>query len=251
MTASAAIRSDIIGGGPSVTRTVLGHAGSTVLEPAHRTCKAEAVTVQQTPRRRGRPRNPDVEPRVFEAALAVYAERGWYGFSFEAVCRRAGVGPAAIYRRWSSKSELLAAAILAAERPLPELDTGSSREDFLTLARHLMLLYRGPSGIIGLRMVLDARTNPELGEQLVGMTSDARAHDIRRVVERALARGDLRQPTSTRVVLNTLIGATLSHVLLAPMSEDEARVAEQDEVFLARLVDSLLEPAKPARRSAG
>jgi AcrR family transcriptional regulator len=177
---------------------------------------------------------------VCDAALAVYAERGWYGFSVEAVCRRAGVGPAAILRRWKSKSELLAAAIRAAERPLPDLDTGSSREDLLVLARHLVLLYRGPSGVVGLRMVLDARTHPELGEQLAGMTSDVQARDIRRPVERALARGDLRQPTSLRVALNTLIGATLSHVLLAPVNEDQDRIAQQDEQFLTQLVDSLL-----------
>jgi AcrR family transcriptional regulator len=170
----------------------------------------------------------------------VYAERGWYGFSIEAVCRRAKVGPAAILRRWKSKSELLAAAIRAAERPLPELDTGSSREDLLVLARHLLLLYRSPSGVIGLRMVLDARNNPELGEQLVDMTSDRRAQDIRRPVERALTRGDLRQSTSLRVALNTLIGATLTHVLLVPASENEDRVAQQDEQFLNDLVDSLL-----------
>jgi hypothetical protein len=135
---------------------------------------------------------------------------------------------------------LLAAAIRTAERPLPELDTGSSREDLLVLGRHLVLLYRGPSGVIGLRMMLDARSNPELGEQLVRMTSDKRAQDIRRPVERALTRGDLRQPTSLRVALNTLIGATLTHVLLMPASEDEERIAQQDEQFLNDLVDSLL-----------
>jgi AcrR family transcriptional regulator len=177
---------------------------------------------------------------VLGAALAVYAERGWYGFSFEAVCRRAGVGPAAVLRRWKSKSELLSAAIRAAERPFPELDNGSSREDLLVLARHFVLLYRGPSGVIGLRMVLDALTNPELGEELVTMTSDVRAQAIRGAVERALARGDLRQPTSLRVALNTLIGATLSHVLLGRPSEYDDRVAQQDEKFLNDLVDSLL-----------
>jgi AcrR family transcriptional regulator len=200
------------------------------------------LTVQDTPRRPGRPRNPHVEPRVCEAALSVYAERGWYGFTIEAVCRRANVQQAAIFRRWNSKSELLAAAIRAAELPLPELDTGSSREDLLVLARHLVLLYRGPSGVIGIRMMLDSRSNPELGEQLVAMTSDRRAQEIRRPVERALERGDLRQPTSLRVALNTLIGATMTHVLLVPANEDEDRVAQQDERFLNDLVDSLLAP---------
>src|ERR1700746_3102675 len=37
----------------------------------------------------GRPRDPDLESRVFAAALKIYAEAGWSGFSFEAVARTA------------------------------------------------------------------------------------------------------------------------------------------------------------------
>src|ERR1700759_5494534 len=37
----------------------------------------------------GRPRDPNLEARVFAAALAIYAEAGWSGFSFEAVARSA------------------------------------------------------------------------------------------------------------------------------------------------------------------
>jgi DNA-binding transcriptional MerR regulator/predicted nucleic acid-binding protein len=44
--------------------------------------------------RPGRPRDPNLESRVFAAALRVYAEAGWSGFSFDAVARRAGVGKA-------------------------------------------------------------------------------------------------------------------------------------------------------------
>ena len=39
---------------------------------------------------RGRPLDPGLEDRVFDAAIALYAETGWAGFSFEAVARRAG-----------------------------------------------------------------------------------------------------------------------------------------------------------------
>ena len=49
------------------------------------------------------------------AALAVYAEAGWSGFSFDAVARRAGVGKAPLYLRWASKEDLLLAAFRAAK----------------------------------------------------------------------------------------------------------------------------------------
>ena len=56
---------------------------------------------------RGRPRDPNLEERVFDAAIAVYAEGGWRTFSFATVAARAGVGKAALYRRWESPGEML------------------------------------------------------------------------------------------------------------------------------------------------
>lgn len=44
--------------------------------------------------RGGRPRDPDVDRRIIEAALQVFGLSGWSGFSMEAVARTAGVGKA-------------------------------------------------------------------------------------------------------------------------------------------------------------
>ncbi len=191
-------------------------------------------------RPRGRPRDPEIEPRVYSAALTVYSERGWYGFSFEAISKLAGVGQAALYRRWSTKADLLAQAIQSLERPLPAIDTGSSREDLLDVGRHLIRVFRGPSGVVGLRMVLDARTNPELAEQFTAMQNDARAKAIRAVVRRAIRRGDVPATATLELVLQLLIGACLSHMLLTPpVPEDHDSLTNDDELFLQRLVDGL------------
>ena len=55
------------------------------------------------PATRGRPADPDIEQRVLAAALTVYGEVGWAGFTLDRVARRAPVGKAALYRRWPSK----------------------------------------------------------------------------------------------------------------------------------------------------
>ena len=65
----------------------------------------------ETSLRPGRPRDPDVDRRVAQAAVAQFGEAGWQGFSVEAVARRAGVGKASIYLRWPTKSELLLDAL--------------------------------------------------------------------------------------------------------------------------------------------
>jgi AcrR family transcriptional regulator len=193
---------------------------------------------------RGRPRDPLMEPRVFNAALEVYSQRGWSGFTLDAVARTAGVGNAAIYRRWTSKAELLTQAVEAYALILEDIDTGSSREDLLALARHFLLGYQVHGGIAGLRMVLDARTHPELA-RLFEVTREGQRKAIAlKVVRRAAARGDLLPTHTPGTALEILAGATLVHLLYRP---DEATVGEptisaEEERFLSRLVDGLLAP---------
>ena len=184
-----------------------------------------------------------IEPRMYAAALAVYAERGWYGFSLEAAGRQAGVGQGAMYRRWSSKAALLAEAVTGSEPVLAPIDTGSTREDLIALARHFLVSYRGPAGVVGLRMVLDARTNPELAEQFEQMLTSRRAQDARAIVKRGFERGDLRAPATADLVLEVITGTTLSHVLF---NARPATTSAADERFLGRLVDSLLCPGDEA-----
>jgi AcrR family transcriptional regulator len=154
------------------------------------------MSMTETRRPRGRPRDPKIEPLMYDAALVIYAERGWSGFSLEAVGRQAGVSQGAMYRRWSSKAELLAEAINARAPVVRPIDTGDTREDLVQLARFFVANYRDAIGVVGLRMVLDARTNPELAERFERMLTGARAAGARRIVTRAYDRGDLQEPTT-------------------------------------------------------
>ncbi|MFI6392812.1 TetR/AcrR family transcriptional regulator [Nonomuraea sp. NPDC050547] len=62
-------------------------------------------------RGRGRPRDPGTDTAILAAALELFVERGVEGTSMEQVAKRAGVGKLTLYRRWSSKEDLLAQAI--------------------------------------------------------------------------------------------------------------------------------------------
>ncbi|MFC4014297.1 TetR/AcrR family transcriptional regulator [Nonomuraea purpurea] len=62
-------------------------------------------------RGRGRPRAPETDTAILTAALELFVERGVEGTSMEQVAKRAGVGKLTLYRRWSSKEDLLAQAI--------------------------------------------------------------------------------------------------------------------------------------------
>lgn len=64
-----------------------------------------------TTRGRGRPRDPETDTAILNAALELFVERGVEGTSIEQVAKRAGVGKLTVYRRWSTKEDLLAQAI--------------------------------------------------------------------------------------------------------------------------------------------
>ncbi|MCO1658857.1 TetR/AcrR family transcriptional regulator [Pseudonocardia humida] len=62
-------------------------------------------------RGRGRPKDPEAGRAILRAGLELFVERGFEGTSMEQIAKRAGVGKLTVYRRWSSKEELLSRAI--------------------------------------------------------------------------------------------------------------------------------------------
>ncbi|MEV0612757.1 TetR/AcrR family transcriptional regulator [Nonomuraea sp. NPDC050404] len=62
-------------------------------------------------RGRGRPRDPETDTTILRAALELFIERGVEGTSMEQIAKRAGVGKLTVYRRWSTKEDLIAQAV--------------------------------------------------------------------------------------------------------------------------------------------
>ena len=62
-------------------------------------------------RGRGRPRDPATADAILRAGLDLFVERGIDGASIEQIAKRAGVGKLTVYRRWSTKEQLIAQAI--------------------------------------------------------------------------------------------------------------------------------------------
>src|SRR3954467_9338627 len=63
----------------------------------------------------GRPRDPRVDAAVRAATLELLVEQGYQGTSIQAIARRAGVSAPSIYRRWSSKAELVEAVVFPSD----------------------------------------------------------------------------------------------------------------------------------------
>src|SRR5436190_10124893 len=122
-------------------------------------------TVVEAPERpRGRPRSAIADQAIRDAAVELFAERGFEGVSVEDVAERAGVSRATIYRRYPSKVDLIveAGACLAAD-DIAFPDTGNLRDDLRGLARSLVDAFKGsPAGRVMPVMVFERRRYPEL-----------------------------------------------------------------------------------------
>ncbi len=194
---------------------------------------------------RGRPRDPGLEDRVFDAAIALYAEVGWAGFSFDALAKRSGVGKDALYRRWgASRAGLLRQTLEARWYGVDQIDAGSIREDLLALARMWLRLRTGPYGKVGLHMMIDTMRFPEVADVLAGYREDA-VRQARAIVRRAIDRGEIPPTTNPGLVLDIVVGGVTNHVATTPQRLRPAMTAKMDE-FAVSLVDVLLSGVKQA-----
>jgi AcrR family transcriptional regulator len=186
----------------------------------------------------GRPRDPQVDRRIAQAALDLFADAGWAGFSMEAVARRAGVGKASLYLRWTSKEALLADAVTWRLGRVADVDTGTLRGDLVELATQVLDIYAGDTGRAAMRLTLEAASIPGMAEHGAAMRQ-AQARAAKAIVRRGIRRGEAAPGTSAALLLNTLTGGAMMLALSTP-EERRADLARNTGARARRLVDFLL-----------
>lgn len=189
--------------------------------------------------RPGRRRDPSLEPRVVAAALAVYAEAGWSGFSFDAVARRASVGKAPLYLRWASKEDLLLAAFGAHTTAITITDSGNLRDDLTEYTCRLIDSKAGPDGWAFLRLHLEATLIPALHASFSSQIANPHVEGARALLDRALERGELRPGSPTDLMLDSLYGAVLIKIILSPPGGRE-QLAQDPRGYAGQIVDFVL-----------
>ncbi|MFI6291395.1 TetR/AcrR family transcriptional regulator [Nonomuraea sp. NPDC050790] len=189
---------------------------------------------------RGRPADPGIEERVLTAALTLYGEVGWAGFTLDAVARRAPVGKAALYRRWPTKESLLLAAFeRLSELPAEPLDPKDLRGLLVTVAEQVIGMYVGPKAMVLPRIILEAGQYPPHFDQMVQNIVQARFSLGHEVVEAALERGELPPGTSPDLIVDAIMGGVLRLLVLTPGTRRAAIHAERAR-HAAAIADAVL-----------
>jgi AcrR family transcriptional regulator len=150
----------------------------------------------------------EVTDAITNAFFEELAEVGYGRLSIDAVARRAGVGKAAIYRRWKSKLDMtvaLTSGVAVAALDVP--DTGNLRDDIREyLAGGLAALTHPQAQKIIPDLLAEAARNPTLTDALLTMVQNPRRAKAAQLVERAIARGELPAGTDVGMCLDLLAG---------------------------------------------
>jgi len=181
-----------------------------------------------------RRRGAALEEAILDAGWDQLLAEGYDKFAFESVAERAKTGKAVLYRRWPDKESLLLAVL--ANRgflvPVEVPDTGSLREDVLTLLRSANRAGDSAAGlfstILGAYFNETETTPAQLRARLLGEGSVAMAQ----VIQQAIARGEVAAALPPRVV--SLPGDLLRHEFIMNLRRvpDETTVDIVDTVFL-------------------
>ena len=145
------------------------------------------------PRRRG----DALFQAIFAATMAELAEIGYAGIAMERVAARARTSKASLYRRWPSRADLVAEAILhCGPEPIEPPDTGSLRGDLLSLLQRMADRLDGPFGE-ALRGVL-AETLADPSRTAAARSRMTALGDalMAAIVDRAIARGEIGGPAT-------------------------------------------------------
>lgn len=188
------------------------------------------------PERRTRPggRSARVNEAILTAVLDELVESGYSKLSFDKVATRAQVHRATLYRRWATKEELVAEALLAQTgQAVPMPDTGSLREDLRLLTHAIVANISTPDGQSLLRtLVSDAGQVPEIsvaGRAFWGERFALAGAIVRRGIER----GELPPGTDPAFFIERLIAPLFLRLLITAEPIDAA--------YADRIVDSLLD----------
>ena len=170
----------------------------------------------------GRPREPRADRAILAAALELMAERGVRDLSMDDLARRAGVGKAAIYRRYRSKDELIASAVAALVTEIEVPDTGSTRDDLLALMRDAVEVYSGAVAASAMPSLVEAMSRDrELAHAIREGFLAGRRSALQAVLERGVARGDLRRDLDLDLALDVLGGPLFYRLLITGGPIDE------------------------------
>ena len=175
--------------------------------------------------RRPDPRVERSRQAILDATRELLADGDVGSLTVEAVASRSGVAKTTIYRRWRDKWELALDAVMIDMIPRFEkpVDVGDTRKELLTFINQVVRMQASaPFGPAMQGLVSQIATDPELARVYRDQVVQPRMDQLGPVIERGIARGDLRPDTDVRLVHELLVGPIFYRLLFsgAPLTRN-------------------------------
>lgn len=170
-------------------------------------------TPETTAHTGGRPRSPEADRAIMDAAVRLLSEEGYARMSVERIAAEAGVGKTTIYRRYRDRQDVAAAAAIhVARHGAFEAPEGVDARTGLVHALAHVSRAVGSAPVLSMLGTLIAE-QPQAPTHLKRfwehvLTPHQKA--TRSIIERGVRRGEVQQGARLEVVSEALVGAFLA-----------------------------------------
>ena len=185
--------------------------------------------------RAGRPRDARLDDAIVAATIELLEERGYNDMSLAAVAERASTSTTAIYRRWKSKSELVAHAVFRTEGDDVVAETDNIAVDIASMVRWAAEKLARPAALAAVVGILGESRSERVARSTAAAMASKRVIDR---LNRAKVRGEIRADVDTRVLASLIAGPVLNEVFAGG-------AAHVNERWIAELVSIVLDGVRP------
>jgi AcrR family transcriptional regulator len=198
--------------------------------------------------RRGRPRDPSRDDAIIDATIEVLVRDGYDRLSMEGVATAAGVGKATVYRRWSSKAELVIDAMAMLKPALDTIDTGSLDGDIELMTAASCSPYSQRLFEVMVSICSALPREPDLLEAFRTRFTEPRIARTTQLLERARDRGELGPEVDIAMAASLVPSLMLQRAL---MTGKPAGRAYAEQVVGSVLLPVLGRPPRPISTTHG
>lgn len=200
---------------------------------------ARAIKIRNVPNRRvaaeaepaTRRRDDVLMSAIRDATWAELTDRGYSGVTFEGVARRAKTGKPVLYRRYSSRAQMVTDALPTLRTPPAEVPTQNLRDNIVGMVQSLVNQWH-EIGIDTYRSLI-AESDDATLETFQTKVAAQTDHTIRRALDAARERGEIGPAEISDRVALSILALMRNELLFARNTIQSSTVAELvDDIYL-------------------
>ncbi len=192
------------------------------------------------PRAPGRPRDESIDQQVVHCLFELVDEVGLSDVTIDAIAEKAGVSKATIYRRWSSKDELMVDAVAGLVGGIDIPEGEGIREVLLhALSRLRSYMSKTTAGVILPWMIAEVARGSDVGRRYAHAVIIPGRVALAGHIAAAVESGELRSDLDVEMAVDMLLGPLILNKVLADYRTDREGSPEQ---FIDALLDGWKAP---------